>query len=99
MSNILHMQQTILDIQERVNREIQFGEDTQRELLTTVRLMRDTLGHLENQINQLFNERAAALVSVIGHPSRPQTVDMTAEQPPLERPKAPKKVPQPAETE
>lgn len=79
MSNILQMQQNLIDIQERINREIQFGEDSQRELLATVVLMRETLQHMETQINRLFHERNASLVAALGHPVKGQTVNMTAE--------------------
>lgn len=74
MSNILALQQSILDMNERINREVQFGEDSLRELTATVGLMKETLGHLETQMTRLFNERNASLVAIIGHPAKPQTL-------------------------
>lgn len=83
MSNILQLQKTVLDLNDRINREIQFGEDNQRDLLATVALMRETLQHMESQITRLFNERNASLFAALGQPVRPQTVDMTTAHEPL----------------
>lgn len=81
MTNIHILQQNLIEVQERINREIQFGEDTQRELLATVNLLRESLTHLEQQITLLFNERGASLSSALGHPARPQTVHVAASVP------------------
>lgn len=79
MSNVLQIQQSLLDVQDRVNREIQFSEDTQRELLGTCDLLAETIAHLRGQIVRLHNERSASLSAVLGQPGKAQTVDMTAE--------------------
>jgi hypothetical protein len=68
MSNILHLQQNLIDIQERINREIQFGEDTQRELVKTLGLVRESLEMLEKQITTLFSDRRASLAATLGQP-------------------------------
>lgn len=83
MSNILQLQKNVLDLNDRINREIQFGEDSQRELLATVALMGETLKHMESQITRMFNERNASLFAALGQPVRPQTVDMTTAHEPL----------------
>jgi hypothetical protein len=77
MTNILQLQQDIITLNERVNREIQFGEDALRELTATVDLMAETLGHLKAQITRTFNDRNAGLLATIGQPVKPPTVDMT----------------------
>lgn len=74
MSNILALQQSILDMNERINREVQFGEDSLRELTSTIGLLKETIGHLETQMTRLFNERNASLVAIIGHPAKAQTI-------------------------
>jgi hypothetical protein len=78
MSNLLQLQQTIVDVQDRINREIQFGEDSHRELVGTIGLLRETIQHLETQITRLFNERSASLSAALGQPGKAQTVNITA---------------------
>jgi hypothetical protein len=68
MSNILHLQQNLIDIQERINREVQFGEDTARELLKTVGLLKETTAMLEKQIVTVFSDRRDALMATLGQP-------------------------------
>ena len=77
MSNILQAQQTLIDLQDRINREIQFGEDSHRELVGTIGLLRETLQHLETQLTRLFNERSASLSAALGQPGKPQTVSIS----------------------
>lgn len=74
MSNILQAQQSLIDLQERINREIQFGEDSCREMLATISLLKETVSHMETQVTRLFNERGVALTAMLGQPGRPQTV-------------------------
>jgi len=69
MTNILHLHQNLIDIQERINREVQFGEDTQRELIKTVGLLKDTTRMLEQQITTLFSDRRASLMATLGQPN------------------------------
>lgn len=78
MSNLLQLQQTLVDVQDRINREIQFGEDSHRELMSTIGLLRETIQHLETQITRLFNERSASLAAALGQPGRPQNVTINA---------------------
>jgi hypothetical protein len=77
MSNILQAQQTLIDLQDRINREIQFGEDSHRELVGTLGLLHETLKHLETQLNRMFNERGASLAAALGQPGKAQTVNIT----------------------
>ena len=74
MSNILHLQQNLIDIQERINREVQFGEDTARELLKTVSLLKETTAMLEKQIITLFQDRRASLMATLGQPQETMTL-------------------------
>jgi hypothetical protein len=79
MSNILHMQQNLIDIQERINREVTFGEDTARELLKTVSLLKETTAMLEKQIITLFQDRRASLMATLGQPQETMTLVHEAE--------------------
>jgi hypothetical protein len=80
MTNILHLHQNLIDIQERINREVQFGEDTQRELLKTVGLLKETTAMLEKQITTLFSDRRASLMATLGQP-QDTTMTLVHEEP------------------
>ena len=67
--NILKLQQDILDIQDRLTRELQFNADGERELLKTTELLGETLAHLQEQIRTLFRERATTLLTALGDPT------------------------------
>lgn len=88
MTNILQLQQDIISLNERVNREIQFGEDASRELVATIDLLTETVGHLRSQVIRVFNDRNASLLATVGQPVRAPMVDMTATEALPEPPKA-----------
>lgn len=75
MTNILQIQQDVAELHSRVTREIQFGADTERELLKTVDLMGETLDHLRDQISRLFKDRRTALEAAVGTPTNVEAIE------------------------
>lgn len=76
--NILKLQQDVLDIQDRLTRELQFNADGERELLKTTELLGETLVHLQEQIRTMFRDRSVTLRTALGEPSNATVIGVTA---------------------
>jgi hypothetical protein len=90
MTTLLHLNQTFIDIQDRLNREQGFSRDSRRVLLNGAKLLREALDALERDIAGHFDERDRSIALVMGN-SQPYTTvidDGVNEQAALEGKKA-----------
>jgi hypothetical protein len=72
MTTLLHLNQTLLDVQETLSRERRFGHDVAHNLLSGLKLVREGLDSLERDIKTYFEERDRAISCVLGS-SQPYT--------------------------
>lgn len=72
MTTLLHLNQTLLDVQETLARERRFGHDTCHSLLNGLKLVRESLDGLERDIRNYFEERDRSISCVLGN-SQPFT--------------------------
>lgn len=72
MTTLLHLNQTLLDVQEALARERRFGHDTSHGLINGIKLVREGLDALERDIRTYFEERDRSLSCVLGS-SQPYT--------------------------
>lgn len=72
MTTLLHLNQTLLDVQETLAREKRFGHDTCHSLLSCTKLLREAIDNLERDIRTYFEERDRSIACVLGT-SQPYT--------------------------
>lgn len=72
MTTLLHLNQTLLDVQETLAREKRFGHDTCHNLLNGTKLLREAIDNLERDIKTYFEERDRSISCVLGT-SQPYT--------------------------
>lgn len=72
MTTLLHLNQTLLDVQETLTRERRFSHDNCHSLLNGLKLVREGLDNLERDIRTYFEERDRSLSCVLGS-SQPHT--------------------------
>ena len=66
MTTLVHLSQTIVDMQQELAREQRFGQDALAALLKGVTLLRDATDELERDIKAAFGERDQAISRVLG---------------------------------
>lgn len=66
MTTLLHLNQTLLDVQEVIVRERRFGHDTCHNIMNGIKLVREGLDNLERDIRTYFEERDRSLSCVLG---------------------------------
>ena len=66
MTTLIHLSQTVVDMQEQLSREQRFGQDALAALLKGVGLLRDATDALERDIKTAFGERDQAISRVLG---------------------------------
>jgi len=66
MTTLVHLSQTIVDMQQELAREQRFGQDALAALLKGVTLLRDATDALERDIKAAFGERDQAISRVLG---------------------------------
>ena len=93
MTTLLHLNQTLLDVQETLNRERRFSHDACHNLLSGLKLVREGIDVLERDIRIYFEERDRSISCVLGS-SQPHTtliddaaVDMADQSKKVERKK------------
>lgn len=74
MTTLLHLNQTLLDVQETLARERRFGHDTCHSLINSIKLIREGLDGMERDIKTYFEERDRSISCVIGNSSPFTTV-------------------------
>lgn len=72
MTTLLHLSQTIIDMQQELAREQRFANDSCVSLMKGVALLREALDALERDIKTAFEERDRAVSRVLGN-SAPYT--------------------------
>ncbi len=96
MTTLLHLSQTIIDIQDSLNREQRFSRDACHNLLNGTKLLRDALEALDRDIRSHFEERDRSISMMVGT-SQPYTAiieDSNEGNPVLENKKAGGKKPE-----
>lgn len=89
MSTIHSMSLAIVDLEERLARELQFSHDAEKQILDSLAIVREGLEQLDRAIRSAFSERTRALSAAIGSGKpNPETVD--AEPAPVALRKAPR---------
>lgn len=88
MTTLLHLNQTLLDVQETLARERRFGHETCHSLVNSIRLIREGLDGMERDIKNYFDERDRSISCVIGN-SQPFTtvIDQASSSPAIEEKK------------
>jgi len=74
MTTLLHLSQTVVDMQQELAREQRFGQDALAALLKGVALLRDATDALERDIKAALGERHQAISRVLG--SDPPNITM-----------------------
>ena len=74
MTTLLHLSQTVIDMQQELAREQRFGQDALAALLKGVTLLRDATDALERDIKTALGERHQAISRVLG--SDPPNITM-----------------------
>lgn len=67
MTTLLHLTQSIADMQNELTREQRFSSDARRNLLNGVKLLRDAVDALEKDILSNFEERDRSIARMIGN--------------------------------
>lgn len=80
MTNLLHLSQTLTDIQQELAREQRFSGDACHNLLKGVALVREALEALERDIKANFEERDRSVARVLGN-SAPFTTTIDPDDP------------------
>lgn len=82
MTTLHHLNLALIDVHERLTRELQFSTDAERQIMEAFHTADDALHHLERTIKSAFGERSRALSAAIGSgkPS-PETVEHEGELP------------------
>lgn len=95
MTTLLHLNQTLLDVQETLARERRFGHETCHSLINSIRLVREGLDGMERDIKNYFDERDRSISCVIGN-SQPFTtvIDQASPATAIEDKKAAASVPE-----
>ena len=80
MTTLLHLSQTVVDIQQALAREDRFSNDACITLLKGVSLLRDATDALERDIKTAFEERGMSISRVLGN-SAPYTATIESDDP------------------
>lgn len=76
MSTLHTLNLALVDIEDRLTRELQFAHDAQKQVLGALGIVKEGLEHLERAIQSAFTERTRALSAAIGSGKpTPETVD------------------------
>ena len=81
MTTLLHLSQSIADMQDHLSREQRFSHDACRNLLSGVKLCREAIDALERDIRNHFEERDRSVARMIGN-SQPYATIIDTSTPP-----------------
>ena len=84
MTTLLHLAQSISDIQNDLSREQRFSADARRNLTNGLKLLRDAIDALERDIAANFDERDRSIARMIGNSQPFTTVIENATAPKME---------------
>lgn len=80
MNTLLHLSQSIVDMQQELAREQRFGHDAYNNLLKGTALIREALDALERDIKTVFEERDRSVSRILGN-SAPFTTTIESDDP------------------
>lgn len=88
MSTLHILDQALLEVRDRLQKELQFSVDAERNINAAMQLAVDAMGNLSQAITTAFAERHRALDLAIGH-GRPSPETIAHDEPPkpAKRPK------------
>lgn len=76
MTTLHHLNVTLIDVQERLNRELQFSVDAEKQIMDAFTTVDEALHQLERTIRAAFGERGRALSAAIGNGKpNPETIE------------------------
>ena len=82
MSTLHHLNLALIDVHERLTRELQFSTDAERQIMDAFHTADVALHQLETAIRSAFSERGRALSAAIGTGKpAPETVEHEGELP------------------
>lgn len=89
MSTLHHLNMALIDVQDRVQRELQFSADAEKLILDNLATVHEAFGNLDRSIRTAFGERNRALATMLGSgkPS-PETVHVEMIEEPTKKQKA-----------
>ena len=77
MTTLHHLNLTLIDVQERIQRELQFTTDAEKQILDALTTVSEAVGHLDRSIKSAFSERTRALSAALGSgKATPETVEI-----------------------
>jgi hypothetical protein len=80
VTTLLHLSQSIVDMQQELAREQRFAHDACHNLLKGTSLLREALDALEKDIKTVFEERDRSVCRVLGN-SAPYTTTIESDDP------------------
>lgn len=92
MTTLHHMEMAVLDVRERLTKELQFSGDAERQIGQALDTVREAVEHLSTTIHNAFAERHRALALALGQPGpQPQTIEQTSHSYEVQQAPAPKR--------
>lgn len=92
MSTLQHLNMALVDMENRLQRELQFSADAEKLIIDNMAVVMEAIGNLDRSIRAAFNERNRALALMLGSgkpsPETVQHVDVIEDAVPIRKPKA-----------
>lgn len=88
MSTLHHIDMALVDIRDRLTKELQFSVDSERQVCQAIDTVSEAINQLERAVKSAFAERHRALASALGSPGpSPETIDASDSDAPARKPK------------
>lgn len=82
MATLHHLDMALIDIRERLTKELQFSADSERQIEAAFDTAQEALTHLHATVKSAFGERRRALATALGNPGpSPETIDADIHEP------------------
>ena len=76
MATLHHLDMALIDIRERLTKELQFSADSERQIKAAFVTVFEAVQHLDAVVMGAFAERRRALATALGNPGpSPETID------------------------
>lgn len=76
MTTLHHLDLALLDVRERLTKELQFSTDAERQICQALDTVSEALDHLTATIKNAYGERHRALAMTLGTPGpQPETIN------------------------
>jgi len=94
MTTLHHLELAVMDMTERMRRELQFSSDAKKQIRDSFILLHDALANVERAVTDAMDERMLALSTAIGTGKpEPEMVDHMSPAPKLRSAKQPTEAP------